>query len=128
MPEPTYDRKKLRRAMWCAPLIGAIGLLPFILQLNLSVLQFLGVIVVVVVLAYLAGLVFGAPGYLLLSRLGYARSPYLLAYAGLLVVLAPIVLDDIYAVLAFGPPTLLAAAAFCYLRGSALASAEGADA
>ena len=41
MPNPDFDRKKVRRAMLAAPAVGALGIFPFIFQLNLSFVQFL---------------------------------------------------------------------------------------
>ncbi len=123
MSTPTYDKKKVRKALLLAPIAGALGIMPFIFQLNLSTGQFLAVDSVVIVTSYLFGLVIGGPGYLLLKRLGLSGSRYMMGYAVLLTILAPIVLDDIYAMVAFGPPILLAAAAFCYFRGPAVEAA-----
>jgi hypothetical protein len=73
------------------------------------------------VVSYLLGTIFGSPGYLILKRMGYSETKYLMAYAVLLVILTPIILGDIYAILTFGPPTLLAAGTFCFIRGPAMA-------
>ena len=123
MSTPTYDKKKVRKALLLAPIAGALGIMPFIFQLNLSIGQFLTIVSIAIVMSYLFGLVLGGPGYLLLNRLGYTDSRYMIGYAVVLIILAPIVLDDIYAMVAFGPPILLAAAAFCYFRGPAVEAA-----
>jgi hypothetical protein len=117
MSVANYDRKKVRRGMLVAPAAALIGLLPFVLQLNLSFMLFLYMLVAALVVSYTLGLLFGAPGYLLLKRFGLADTKYLMGYAALLVILAPIVLGDIYALVSFAPPVLLAAGAFCFIRG-----------
>lgn len=119
---PEYDLKKTTRAMLLAPAAAVIGILPFIIRLNLSVVQYLLVTAGALIICYVAGLMLGAPAYLVLRRLGYAHARYLVAYAVLLILLAPILLNDVYALLSFGPPILLATAAFCYLRGPAIGS------
>ena len=52
MPKAVYDRKKVKKAMWLAPIVGTLGLLPFVLQLNLTVLQFLLVVLLLTVLVF----------------------------------------------------------------------------
>jgi hypothetical protein len=122
MPNPNYDRKKVRKAMLLAPAVAVLGLVPFVVQLNLTFVQILLIALVALVVSYLLGTLFGSPGYLILKRLGYSETRYLMAYAVLLVILTPLILGDIYAVLTFGPPTLLAAGAFCFIRGPAVES------
>ncbi|MEJ2087595.1 MAG: hypothetical protein P8Y69_03795 [Gammaproteobacteria bacterium] len=106
--------------MLLAPAAGLLGILPFIVRLNLSVVQYLLVTVGALIVCYVGGLILGAPGYLILRRLGYTQTRHLIAYAAVLVLLTPIVLNDVYALLSFGPPILLGAAAFCLLRGPAI--------
>ena len=106
--------------MLAAPAIALLGLLPFVLQLNFSFMQFLMVLVAALVVSYILGLLFGSPGYLILKRLGFAETKYLMAYAIVLVIITPIALDDIYALVSFAPPVLLAAGAFCYIRGPSI--------
>jgi hypothetical protein len=118
--KPQYNRGKTRRAMLIAPAIGVLGIAPFFLQLNLTIVQFLLGALASLVFAYIAGLIFGSPGYLVLRSLGYLQSKYLIAYAAVLACVVAILLGDIYALLTFGPPTLLAAGAFCLIRGPAL--------
>ena len=120
MSDSNYDRKKVRRGMLAAPAIALLGLLPFVLQLNLTFMQFLMVLVAALVVSFILGLLFGSPGYLILKRLGFAETKYLMAYAIVLIIIAPIALGDIYALVTFAPPILLAAGAFCYIRGPAL--------
>ena len=122
--KPKYSRGKTRRAMLLAPAIGVLAIVPFFLQLNLTIVQFLLGALASLVFAYIAGLIFGSPGYLLLRSLGYLHSGYLVAYAALLVLIVAILLGDIYALLTFGPSTLLAACAFCLIRGPALLADE----
>lgn len=124
MSRPTYDRKKVRRAMLVAPVVALLGIVPFVFQLNLTFVQFLVAAVAALVVSYVMALLFGTPGYLVLRYLGYCQTKYMLAYAAVLVIATPFVLDDVYALLTFGPPTLLAAGAFCYFRGSAIDAAE----
>ena len=118
MSKPEYNRKKVRRAVLIAPAAALIGLLPFVFQLNLSLVQFLVIALVALVVSYLTGILFGAPGYLTLRYFGYAQTGYLVAYAVLLVGVITYLLGDLNAVLFFGPPTLIAVAAFCFVRGS----------
>ena len=127
MSKPSYDRRKVRRAMLVAPVIALLGIVPFVFQLDLTFLQFLLAAVAALVVSYVMALLFGTPGYLILRHLGYAETKYLMAYAALLVIATPFVLDDIYALLTFGPPTLLAAGAFCFVRGSAIDAAENSN-
>ena len=127
MSKSKYDRKKVRRAMLIAPAASLLGLCPFIFQLNLTFIQFLLITLAALVISYVAGIIFGAPGYLVLGRLGYSQTKYLMAYAALLVISTPLLLDDVYALVTFGPPTLFAAGAFCYIRGPTIDTAEGAE-
>ena len=120
MSRTNYNRKKVRRAMLAAPAIALLGIVPFVFQFNLTLNQFLLMLVAAFVVSYVMGLLFGAPGYLILKYLGYSETRYLMGYAALLVVAAPIVLDDIYALVSFAPPVLLAAAAFCFIRGPSI--------
>lgn len=113
--------------MLIAPAIGLLGIVPFVFQLDLSIVQLLLATVAALVVAYVMALLFGTPGYLILRYVGYSQSKYLLAYAALLVVATPFVLDDVYALVTFGPPTLLAAGAFCFFRGSTIDAAENFD-
>ena len=110
--------------MLLAPVVALLGMVPFVVQLNLTFGQFLLAAVAALLVSYIAALLFGTPGYLVLKRLGYSQPKYLMAYAVLLTVLTQIVLGDIYATLTFGPPTLLAAATFCFVRGPAIEAAE----
>ena len=123
MPNLSYDRKKVRKAMLLAPAVAVLGLIPFVVQLNLTFMQILLIAVAALVVSYVLGTFFGSPGYLVLKRLGYSEPKYLMGYALLLVILTPIILGDIYAILTFGPPTLLAAGTFCFIRGSAVEGA-----
>ena len=120
MSAPQFDQAKVKKAMWLAPAFAVVGLLPFIIQLDLTVLQLLALLLAVVLVSYLLGLCFGAPGYFILKRLGKPHAKYLIGYAVVLVALVAIVVQDPYALLVFGPPTLIVAAAFCYLRGAEL--------
>ena len=113
--------------MLVAPVVALIGIAPFVFQLDLTFLQFLLAAVAALVVSYVMALLFGTPGYLVLRYFGYSQAKYLLAYAALLVVATPFLLDDVYALLTFGPPTLLAAGAFCYFRGSAIDAAENSN-
>jgi len=124
MSKPTYKRGKVRNALLIAPMAGLLGIVPFLFQLNLTLTQFLLVSVVALVVCYIGGLILGAPGYLILRSLGYSDTKYLMIYAGLLVAVTPILLDDVYALLSFGPPILLSAAAFCFIRGPAIDTAS----
>ena len=103
--------------MWLAPLFGFIGLLPFVWQLNLGVLGFLGVMLGIVLVSYLLAASIGGIGYLILRRFNRADNAWLMAYAALCVAVTAPLVQDWHAILVFGPPTLLVAAAFCYLRG-----------
>ena len=124
MSNPNYNKRKTRLGMLAAPAIGLIGIVPFVVQFNLSLVQFLLMTLAATVTAYILGVIFGGTGYLILKYLGYSRSRYLMAYAALLVIAAPIVLDDIYALVSFAPPVLLAAGAFCFIRGPETDTAE----
>lgn len=110
--------------MLLAPAAGLLGILPFVVRLNLNAVQYLLVTVGALLICYVGGLILGAPGYLILRRLGYTETRYLIAYAALLVLLAPVVLNDVYALLSFGPPILLGAAAFCLLRGPVVQTSD----
>ena len=124
MSKPKYDRRKVRRAMLVAPAVALLGMIPFVFQLNLSFIQFLLVAVAALVISYITAILLGTPGYLILRYLGYSQTRYLVAYAVLLVVATPLLLDDINAALFFGPPTLLAAGVFCLVRGSPIYAVE----
>lgn len=124
MSASTYDRKKVRRAMLIAPAASLLGVIPFFIQLNLTFGAFIGACLFVLILAYVGGLVVGGLGYLILRALGISESRYLIAYAVLFVVLVALLYGDVYVLVSFGPPVLLAAAAFCYLRGSGADSEE----
>jgi hypothetical protein len=117
MTKPNYDRKKVRRAMLAAPAVALLGLAPFVIQLDLTFMQFLFATVAALVVSYVLAVLVGYPGYLALRHFGYAQTKYLMIYAVLVVLATPLLLDDVYALLSFGPPMLLAAGAFCYLRG-----------
>lgn len=119
MGEASYDRKKIRRAMLLAPLAALLGILPYFFVLNLSIGQMAGVLGLGALLSYLGGLLFGAPGYFLLNALGRPQTLYLVGYAMLLVALLAIVLQDATVLISIGPPVLLVAIAFCWLRGGA---------
>jgi hypothetical protein len=106
--------------MLIAPAAGFLGILPFVLQLNISFMQFLLIIVAAIVVSYIGGLLFGAPGYLTLKYLGYSQTKYLVAYAVLLVIGTSILFGDPYVIVSLGPPTLLVAGAFCFIRGPAI--------
>ncbi|MEM8766109.1 MAG: hypothetical protein AAGE43_01595 [Pseudomonadota bacterium] len=120
MANASYDPRKVRKAMLLAPLGGVLGVLPFLFWLNLSAGQFAAVIVMLTVLCYVLGLFLGLPGYLVLKRLGYTHTRYLLGYALFLVAISPLIARDVYALVSFGPPILLAAFLFCFLRGPEL--------
>ena len=124
MSKPSYDRRKTRRAMLIAPLVALIGIVPLVFQLNLSIVQFLLMMVAAILVSYLFGLIIALPGYLILKSLGYGQAMYLMAYAIVIVIALPIVLGDIYALLSLAPPILLVAGAFCYLRGPIDASGQ----
>ena len=76
MSNPSYDRRKVRRAMLVAPVIALLGIVPFVFQLDLTFLQFLLAAVAALVVSYVMALLFGTPGYLILRRLGYAQTKY----------------------------------------------------
>lgn len=121
MANASYDTRKVRKAMLLAPLGGVLGVLPFLFWLNLSAGQLAFVLLALTILCYLLGLILGLPGYLVLKRLGYPQTRYLLGYAVFLVAISPLIAQDVYALVSFGPPILLAAGLFCYLRGPELA-------
>lgn len=112
-----YEKGKVGKAMALAPLAAVAGLLPFLLFLNLSIGQWLAVLAVSIVLAYLTALIFGSIGYFVLKRLGFTDNKYLYTYAGALVLLITVAYADVYAFVSFAPPILLVTAAFCYFRG-----------
>ena len=120
MERPAYERRKVRRAMLLAPLAALLGILPYIVQLNLTISQYLLAALAALVVCYVLGLVLGGPGYLLLTRLGYSKTVHLMGYAVVLVIAATIAFSDVYVLVSLGPPILLGAGAFCYLRGQAL--------
>ena len=124
MSQPNYDRKKVRRAMLAAPAVALLGLAPFVIQLDLTFMQFLFATVAALVVSYILAVLVGYPGYLVLRRFGYGQTKYLMIYAVLVVLATPLLLDDVYALLSFGPPMLLAAGAFCYLRGPVIDAKE----
>jgi ABC-type amino acid transport system permease subunit len=112
--------------MLIAPLAAMLGILPYFVPLNLTLMQGLGATLAALLMCYLIGAIIGGPGYLVLRRLGFAQSRYLLAYAALVVVVAAILFADVYVIVSLGPPVLLATGAFCLLRGEpAVASASG---
>jgi len=127
MSKPVYEKKNVRKAMLLAPIAGLLGVLPFIFKLDISIGQFLLIPLAALVVSYLFGLLIGAPVYLALKALGYSQTKYLMLCAMLLVIATPIMLGDIYALVNFAPPTLVAAGLFCYLRGSAIEAPEAAD-
>ncbi|NKC00060.1 MAG: hypothetical protein GKR90_16400 [Pseudomonadales bacterium] len=112
-----YEKGKVGKAMALAPLGAVVGLLPFLVFLNLSVGQWLAVIALSIVLSYVAALIIGGIGYFVLKKLGFEENKYLYAYAGTLVLLVAIAYADFYAFVSFAPPVFLATAAFCYFRG-----------
>ena len=116
-----YDRKKTRKAMLLAPPAALLGILPYFFVLNLTVGQMIGVLLVGLILSYIGGALFGAPGYFLLKALGRSQSAYLMGYAIGLVLLLAVLLQDSTVLISIGPPVILAAAAFCWLRGAAIA-------
>ena len=124
MSKPSYNRKKVRRALLISPAIGLLGILPFFFQLNLTFMQFLIVGALALVVTYITAMLFGTPGYLTLRHFGYSQTRYLMTYAAVLVAATPFILDDVYALVTFGPPALLGAGAFCYIRGSVIDAAE----
>jgi hypothetical protein len=106
--------------MFIAPAAALLGIMPYLFVLNLTFIQSLRVIVVALIVCYVAGVLVGAPGYLVLRSLGYLQAKYLITYAAFLVVVAALLFSDGYVLLSLGPPMLLAAAAFCFLRGTAI--------
>ncbi len=117
MDKLAYDRKRIRKAMLLAPAVGTLGIVPFLLPLNVTILQFLLALLGCMLLVYLVTLIVGTPGYLLLRAARADRPAYLIGYAAALVILAALLLGDGYALLSFGPAALLTAGAFCYFRG-----------
>lgn len=115
--QSSYDRKKVRRAMLLAPLVALLGILPYFFVLNLTVGQMVAVLLAGALLSYLGGAILGAPGYFLLKAIGKPQSLYLLGYALLLVLLLTVLLQDSSVLISIGPPVMLAAIAFCWLRG-----------
>ena len=111
--------------MLLAPAVGALGIVPFLLPLNISFVQFVLALLAGTLLTYVAVLLLGSPGYFLLRRTGADKPPYLIGYALALVAVAAILFGDVYALVSFGPTALLTAAAFCYFRGTADSKAEG---
>ena len=112
-----YEKSKVRKAMWLAPLVGALATLPFLIFLNLSIGQWLAIIGVAIVVSYVLATIFGGIGYFILKKMDRHQDKFLYAYAAALVVIFALVYADVYALISVGPPVLLATAAFCYLRG-----------
>ncbi len=119
----SYDRKKVRKAMLLAPLAALLGILPYFFVLNLSFGQMVAVLAFGAVFSYIGGALFGAPGYFLLKALGRPQSLYLVGYAVALVLVLAVLLQDSSVLISIGPPVLLAALAFCWIRGEPGASA-----
>ena len=117
MEKLSYDRKRTRRAMLLAPAIGTLGVVPFLLPLNVTAVQFVLALLAAMLLIYLVVLIVGSPAYLLLRRTGSDTPLFLVGYAAALVIIAAILLGDVYALLSFGPAALLTSGTFCYLRG-----------
>ena len=113
-----YDKRKVKKAMLLSPLVGALAVLPFLMFLNLSLGQWLAVILVTVVASYILATVVGGIGYFVLKRLDKHQDRYLYAYAAALVILFAIAYADFYALISVGPPVLIATVAFCYFRGA----------
>ena len=111
-----YDRKSVRKAMLLAPLAGWVGVLPFLINLNFSIGQFLLVSLAVVLGSYLITLIVGSIGYFSLKAMGLAEWPWLLGYAAVVVILGAIVSGDGYFLLSVGPAAALITGLFCYLR------------
>ncbi|MEM7099949.1 MAG: hypothetical protein AAF541_16900 [Pseudomonadota bacterium] len=111
-----YSRKSIVKGMLIAPLAGWLGALPFLINLNLSIGQFLGASIALVLLSYLMTLLLGSPGYLILKATGRADTGWLLGYAIAVVALIAIAFGDFYAILSFAPAALLITGLFCYLR------------
>lgn len=120
----SYDRKKVRRAMLLAPLAALLGILPYFFVLNLSIGQMAAVLLVGALLSYVGGALLGAPGYFLLKAMGRPQSLYLLGYALVLVLLLAVALQDSSVLISIGPPVMLAAIAFCWLRGEPASTAS----
>lgn len=110
--------------MLIAPAASLLGVIPFLIQLNLTFGAFIGACLFVLILAYVGGLIVGGLGYLILRFLGFSERRYLIAYAVLFVALVALLYGDVYVLVSLGPPVLLAAATFCYLRGSGADSDE----
>ena len=121
--DQSYDRKKVRRAILLAPLFALFGIVPYFIVLNLSMPQMLVLAGLGVVLSYIGGVLLGAPGYLLLKAMGKSQSIYLMGYAAALIGLLAVVLQDTSVLISIGPPVILAAGAFCWLRGPASSQA-----
>jgi len=115
--QPSYDRKRTRRAFLLAPLAALAGVLPYLFMLELTVGQSLLATLAITVCAYLFGLVIGVPGYLILRLLNRHTATYLMGYAVFVVGAIAVLYRDPYVLASLGPPILLAAGAFCWLRG-----------
>lgn len=115
---PEYDKRKVRKAMLIAPLVGALAVLPYLIFLNLSAGQWFALVMVAIIASYLLATIIGGLSYLVLKRLGKHENKYLYAYAAGLVILVAIAYLDFYVLISIGPPVLLATAAFCYFRGA----------
>ena len=109
--------------MLIAPATALLGILPYVFLLNLTLTQALLSIVAATLLCYIGGLVLGAPGYFALRALGRSQSIYLMSYAALLVIATAYLFKDVYVLVSLGPPILLAAGAFCVLRGAPMQTA-----
>ncbi|MDA1075645.1 MAG: hypothetical protein O3A63_12925 [Proteobacteria bacterium] len=117
MSAAVYDRKRMRKAFLLAPAFSVLGVLPFLFNLNLAFSGFLIAILALTILCYLIGTIFGGVGYLILKLLNRTQSAWLIGYAVVLVVVVAIFYRDPYALLSLGPPALIGAGAFCWLRG-----------
>ena len=124
--ERAYEKSKVRRAMLLAPIAGLLGIVPYFFVLNLSVGQMFAVLIVGLIISYVGGVLLGAPGYFLLKASGRSQSVFLMGYAILLVLLLALLLQDSSVLISIGPPVILAAGAFCWLRGDPVDTAESA--
>ena len=119
-----YEKGKVRKAMLLAPLAGALATLPFLMFLNLSIGQWVAVILAAIVLSYLLATIVGGLGYFVLKRLGKHENKFLYAYAIALVVIVAIAYADFYVLISIGPPVLIATAVFCYFRGAPIQAGQ----
>lgn len=111
-----YSRQSVRKAMLLAPLAGWLGVLPFLINLNFSLGQFLGVTVAVILGSYLITAVIGSIGYFSLKAAGLTDAKWLFVYAFAVVCVGALISGDAYFILSFAPAALLITAVFCYLR------------